>query len=352
MLFRSYILFSYAINNFEDMTLLKKWIIFFLKGFVGIYLLLLILKAYKYTFMEMICFLQVIIFIHAIFMLIYFFNADFKEWTLHFIPQSGGNIDHVTSYRSRGIVGSSGATLSLFQSFGLLFTIYLVSEKKLNRYLLNYFLISFIIILGSIVVSGRTGLLILPMILLYTFLLYFKDLESSKKSIKFLVLVLVLVSSILIFSIYLLNIQLIELNSISFLKDWLGNEIKINNGEVQVLTLTILSNHWLFPNELFSWFFGKTATWEIHRIKTDIGYLRVLNALGIFGFILFYGFIIWIFNKTIKSLNDYRNKILILVLAIFLLITEYKEPFLFKVELNMMILILYFSTIFLKEKID
>ena len=188
-----YILFSYAINNFEDMTLLKKWIIFFLKGFVGIYLLLLILKAYKYTFMEMICFLQVIIFIHAIFMLIYFFNADFKEWTLHFIPQSGGNIDHVTSYRSRGIVGSSGATLSLFQSFGLLFTIYLVSEKKLNRYLLNYFLISFIIILGSIVVSGRTGLLILPMILLYTFLLYFKDLESSKKSIKFLVLVLVLV---------------------------------------------------------------------------------------------------------------------------------------------------------------
>ena len=90
----------------------------------------------------------------------------------------------------------------------------------------------------------------------------------------------------------------------------------------------------------------------IDRIKTDIGYFRVLNALGILGFIFLYGFILWIFIETIKNLSDYRNKILVLVLCIFLLITEYKEPFLFKVELNMMILILYISTILLKEKIE
>lgn len=347
----AYILFNYYINNFEDITLVKKWIIFLLKSFIGVYLLLLILKAYKYSFMEMIYFLQIIIFIHASLMLIYFFNVDFKEWTLNFIPQTGGNIDHITSYRSRGIVSSSGATLSLFQSFGLLFTVYLVSKEKLNWYLTNYFLISFIIILGSIVVSGRTGLVILPIILLYIILLYFKDLESSKKSIKFLLLLLLLFT-MFISLIYLLNIKIVTLDSILFLKDWIGSEIKINNGEIQVSTLTILSNHWLFPNEPFSWFFGKTVTWEIDRIKTDIGYLRVLNALGILGFIFLYGFILWIFIETIKNLSDYRNKILVLVLCIFLLITEYKEPFLFKVELNMMILILYISTILLKEKIE
>ena len=346
-----YLLFNYSINGFEDNTLVKTWIVFLIKSFIGVYLLVLILKVEKYSFNELVLLLQIAIFIHATLMLIYFFNADFKEWTLEYIPQGGSNINHANTYRSRGIVSSSGATLALFQSFGLLFTTFLLTIDKLNSKKVLYYGISFIVILGSIVVSGRTGLLMLPMIFLYIILLYIKDKESSKVLIKFFVILGFLLLLIGL-GYYYNNIEKFSQGEISSLMNWFSREVIIKDGSIEILTLNILSKQWLFPSDLFSWILGDTSTWTVSRIKTDIGYLRTLNALGVVGSLIFYGFFVWVFKNAIKNLHDNRNKMMVLVLGIFLFITEYKEPFFGKVMISSMITLLYFSTILLKEKCE
>jgi len=281
-------------------------------------------------------------------MLVYFFNIDFKEWTLEYIPQSGGNIDHAKSFRSRGIVGSSGATLALFQSFGLLFTTYLISIDKLNIKKIFYYSMSFIIIVGAIIVSGRTGLVMIPMLFLYTFLLYLKDKKSSKILIKSIVILSLLAISLVVFYFY--KMDLFSNNNMLFLKSWFSNEVKIIDGKIEIYTLNVLAQQWLFPKDLFSFIFGDTTTWHVSRIKTDIGYLRVLNALGIIGCIVLYSFFLFIFISMAKRLKDQRNKAMIITLGVFLFIAEYKEPFFLKVVVTSLVMLLYFSSILLKEK--
>ena len=343
-----YLLFNFSIYGFEDIILIKKWIIFLIKSYIGIYLLSLILKDNNYSFTSMIKLLQFIIFIHACLMLLYFFNIDFKEWTLQYIPQSGGNIDHAKSFRSRGIVSSSGATLALLQSFGLLFTTYLITTDRLNLKKVLYYGLSFITIIGSIIVSGRTGLVMFPMLFLYTFLLYIKDKESSKILIKSIIILSLMVVSLLMFYIYKMDV--FSNDNMMFLKNWFSNEVKIIDGKIEVYTLNVLAKQWLFPQDLFSFIFGDTATWNVARIKTDIGYLRVLNALGIVGCIILYSFFLFIFVSMAKRLKDQRNKAMIITLGVFLFIAEYKEPFFLKVMISSLVMLLYFSSILLKEK--
>ena len=138
-----------------------------------------------------------------------------------------------------------------------------------------------------------------------------------------------------------LNLFSIDLTKFNTVLNWVTNEINFKNGSVEVKTLTILSSHWFIPDDIKTLLFGNPSSFDEERISSDIGFIRILYGFGLIGSIIFYGFFIYIFLKMIKKLNKIEEKLIIIILAILFIITEIKEPFLFKVSINSFILLLF-----------
>jgi len=88
--------------------------------------------------------------------------------------------------------------------------------------------------------------------------------------------------------------------------------------------------------------FGDPATWDLHRVPSDIGPIRLLFGSGVLGTVLFYMSFIVLFFSLVQSIDGYREKLFLGLLCVFLLVTEFKEPFLMKVNVNSYLFILFF----------
>ena len=97
----------------------------------------------------------------------------------------------------------------------------------------------------------------------------------------------------------------------------------------------------LSVEDIKTFLFGNPSSFDEERISSDIGFIRILYGFGIIGSILFYGFFIFVFLKMIQKLEKIEEKLIIIIFAILLFITEIKEPFLFKVSINSFILLLF-----------
>ena len=337
-----WIVISYCFNGFEDPYMIKKITILFVKSILCSLIFVYIFLKFDISFKNLILYLQIIIFIQALFVILYFFSLDFKNWTLDFIPASG-NLDPRVDFRSRGLMNGASATGALMISLGLISTAYLVVVSELKKFNFFYLSISFLLILTAIFFIGRTGFLIVPFVGLYLLVLfiYKKEFRNNIKIFTTYLFGYLIIGLIFLLILSYLNLFSIDLTKFNTVLNWVTNEINFKNGSVEVKTLTILSSHWFIPDDIKTLLFGNPSSFDEERISSDIGFIRILYGFGLIGSIIFYGFFIYIFLKMIKKLNKIEEKLIIIILAILFIITEIKEPFLFKVSINSFILLLY-----------
>lgn len=337
-----WIVISYGFNGFEDPYMIKKIIILFIKSILCSLIFVYIFLKFNISFKNLILYLQIIIFIQALFVIFYFFNIDFKNWTLDFIPASG-NLDPRLDFRSRGLMNGASATGSLMMSFGLIFTAYLAVVSEVKKRYFFYFSISFSLILISIFFIGRTGFLIVPFVGFYFLFIYIykKEFRNNIKIFVGYIFTYLSIGFVFLSILMYLNLLSIDLTKFNTVLNWVTNEINFQNGSMEIKTLTILSSHWFVPDDIKTFLFGNPSSFDEERILSDIGFVRILYGFGIIGSILFYGFFIFVFLKMIQKLEKIEEKLIIIIFAILLFITEIKEPFLFKVSINSFILLLF-----------
>ena len=337
-----WIVISYGFNGFEDPYMIKKIIILFIKSILCSLIFVYIFLKFNISFKNLILYLQIIIFIQALFVIFYFFNIDFKNWTLDFIPASG-NLDPRLDFRSRGLMNGASATGSLMMSFGLIFTAYLAVVSEVKKRYFFYFSISFSLILISIFFIGRTGFLIVPFVGFYFLFIYIykKEFRTNIKIFVGYIFTYLVIGFVFLSILMYLNLLSIDLTKFNTVLNWVTNEINFQNGSMEIKTLTILSSHWFVPDDIKTFLFGNPSSFDEERILSDIGFIRILYGFGIIGSILFYGFFIFVFLKMIQKLEKIEEKLIIIIFAILLFITEIKEPFLFKVSINSFILLLF-----------
>lgn len=337
-----WIVISYGFNGFEDPYMIKKIIILFIKSILCSLIFVYIFLKFNISFKNLILYLQIIIFIQALFVIFYFFNIDFKNWTLDFIPASG-NLDPRLDFRSRGLMNGASATGSLMMSFGLIFTAYLAVVSEVKKRYFFYFSISFSLILISIFFIGRTGFLIVPFVGFYFLFIYIykKEFRNNIKIFVGYIFTYLSIGFVFLSILMYLNLLSIDLTKFNTVLNWVTNEINFQNGSMEIKTLTILSSHWFVPDDIKTFLFGNPSSFDEERILSDIGFIRILYGFGIIGSILFYGFFIFVFLKMIQKLEKIEEKLIIIIFAILLFITEIKEPFLFKVSINSFILLLF-----------
>ena len=209
-----WIVISYCFNGFEDPYMIKKITILFVKSILCSLIFVYIFLKFDISFKNLILYLQIIIFIQALFVILYFFSLDFKNWTLDFIPASG-NLDPRVDFRSRGLMNGASATGALMISLGLISTAYLVVVSELKKFNFFYLSISFLLILTAIFFIGRTGFLIVPFVGLYLLVLFIYK-KEFRNNIK--IFTTYLFGYLIIGLIFLLILSYLNLFSIDLTK--------------------------------------------------------------------------------------------------------------------------------------
>ena len=347
-----------ALYNFSDISVLFSIALLFFSAFLGGLFFALILKKMEFKFYQVIQVVQLVIVFQAFFIVLYFISWDFREFTFAYIPETG-RIDHRENlFRSRGLTGGASATLSLKQSLGLLFTIYLISGVRWRSKQFVYLLLSFGLIFWSVILTGRTGLLMIPIVFLYVLVLLLLRQKLSKNLI-FFVLGLPVIS-FLSFAFLRLGYEYIlggfttpwSEDGFDLLIRWVSSEFINSEGLIRSRTAqALMSSHWFLPEDGLVLFFGDPTTWLVNRIPSDIGIVRLWHSVGLIGMLLIYCLFALVFLISILKARGIEARVFLFMLAFFLFATEMKEPFLTNVSVNSFF-IMIFCYLVIYDRVD
>ena len=251
-------------------------------------------------------------------------------------PLEGGSINYAQGYRLRGLATSGGAGLSISVPVALVLSFYLFERKILSFVLL---LPVVAILLFSVQVIGRTGLILAAVPLITYTILAFK----RKRTVYALVKVSVLLPVILLSSILLYRFVVdyyTDAFGESFVHYAFGFLLKGMEGIKEEGTTGMVAEFLtVLPLELpqalvgYGFYGGSEFTpW------TDSGFSRMFLSVGFVFGLLFYAIIYRIYFCALRG-NEFLLGTSILILAI----AELKEPLLFSgVASRMFIFILIF----------
>ena len=330
-----------GIHQLKDIVIFSNAVLLIFHAFLGGMFFAILFKKNNQSFQKIIFFLQLVITIQALFILVYFISWEFREFTFKYIPETG-NIDHrQTLYRSRGLTHSSGATLSVLQSIGLLFTAYLLATLKYTKKRMGYLLFSFGLLVISLILTARTGLLMVPVALGYLFCGIILKKKVPKNILYFYILApIVLLITILLFRHIYFIVDPEGARTYERLISWYIKEFYAD-GQFQSRTVNILYDHWFLPENTSTMLFGDPTTWSINRISSDIGIVRRFHGTGIIGLVVFYCLYIAVFCYMIMKSKYLLDKLLFVFLGLFLLIVEAKEPIISHLSISAIYLMLF-----------
>ncbi|MFV7790548.1 hypothetical protein ACNO6Z_06770 [Aliarcobacter lanthieri] len=290
--------------------------------------------------------------IHSIIMMLSFFIPTFREilYSFIFLGENGKEFVELNQ-RSPGLTSSGGDSLSVFQStafvFGIYYVIYYIKEISLLRLVIH--LCFFVLLLFSILLSARTGLilLILGISLLLTFklcsfLYTFRFIKSTvKKSIVILLLMTIFI--VLIYNIF------IDSDYTRFTKR--AFEIFTTyeqRGNLGTTSTDKLREMYFLPNNERQLIygngnFGRDTSLEL--IESDVGYVRILFGSGAIGMVLFYLPIILIYLVLIKTTIKQNLFLPFTYVILMILVVNFKVLHLYSLNFGFKIFILLTSII-------
>jgi len=296
--------------------------------------------------LDQLFFLLLIIFgIQGFLIFLNFIIPPYRELMFILMPP-GGNIDQdnfTSAFRTRGLMQSSGATVSSFISIGLLIGAYFLTSFNLSKKDKRVVLFCLPLILVGIVFTGRTGFIMVPL----AFFLYYVLLLINKKfTLKSLLPILLfplgsvgiyLLLRVLYLAFFPDGAPLIDLWERWAFESFLEN-FKSNSGKTS--TLDKLQSYFFVPESDSHFLFGDPTSWGV--IRTDLGYIRMLFAVGIIGSILFYGGFLQLFTHLVRHGRSITQQALVLAILIWILIVEYKEPMFLHNYFNTTIMLMVF----------
>jgi hypothetical protein len=345
ILYMSYLYWVFLISGLSgmaDISVLTSSVLFFLQSLLAGLFFSYFFHRFKLSFRDVILLVHVVIVLQAVFILVYFISWDFKQFIFTYLPDAG-NIDYLkTLYRARGLSQITEATLSVVQSIGLLFTAYLVATVKYRSKQFLYLAFSFGLLVISIVLTGRTGLLMIPAVLAYIMILLVQRTKIPKNIIYFslLVPVTIIIAYFLFRFVYSSATGAGDTDVFDRLLSWYAKEFYAG-GELQSRTTAALMEHWFVPEDPGVFYFGDPSTWLVNRISSDVGVIRRWHSVGLVGTLLFYSMYWSIFVYMIFKCRGSAGKVMLFFLGVFLFLAETKEPFTDKIAITGFYMLLF-----------
>jgi hypothetical protein len=165
------------------------------------YFLAIYLYKKKYDFYDILKAIYFIIIVHSIIIIVQFFNLEFRDFIYAYTTTGEFRSTFEYDFRMGGLSGGSGgAVLATVQSLGIIFLPFLfkLTTKKSSKIL---FFIGSIIILISIILTGRSGIYCIILFLPLSLYLIHGAVKTFKYSL--------IIFSIIIFTFLFIN-QLLQ----------------------------------------------------------------------------------------------------------------------------------------------
>lgn len=291
-----------------------------------------------------------VISIHACIMTLQLIFPEFKDFVYDYTSTGVFRSSYDYDFRMGGLSGGSGsAVLSAVQSIGVLLSPYVIKGKEKKTKILLFLML--LLIITSILISGRTGiwiiLMFLPLILIFS--TNSKDIKIGRILVKVLTIFVSIALIIVLFD-YIEPQSPLYYAFRRSLDTFLAFK---QEGTFEDSTFTILLSHLKLPTETSVWLFGDGAhltNIQFNRIlDADNGYIRDLWSYGIFGISIVLFPAIYILLKCIP-IKENRNKYLVIILTCVMLIMHAKEQFVY-VRMFLSIYSLIVFSVFYKVKI-
>ena len=222
----------------------------------------------------------------------------------HVADYVNANSPFLEGYRICGLTYGLSQT-SLLQLFGLILTPFLLSSsKKISQKV--FILISFPLTLVSSILCGRSGLFICIVLLpLYIIIRLYTSNFSKKNIFSFLKTISVcLITFAIISVVFYYNLpQKFRTNNLNQCQEIIKT-FKLNS----IILQELIPMHFL-PKDANTFLFGKGnyGRTKTFYLKSDVGWVRIIYAIGFIGlYLMIYPFV-WGIVSSFKSDNHFRE---------------------------------------------
>jgi hypothetical protein len=330
----------------EDTNLIVNGALLLLQVFPGALLLGRAFARRPLEFRDLIFVLQMIMAVQAVFILLSFLSSEFKELTVNLLHVNEDDVEAFQPFRVRGLTHSTGAKLSGFQAIGILFSAYLLLGARSLREV-SYLTVSITVLMGSILLTGRTGFLILPLAAMFVALYV-----AVRRRLPFAVFGAAVLGPLCIVGGFLglKYIYLADANSavssevFERLIRWVVKEFARYGQGSAVGSSTVadlLQNHWFAPDAAGTLLFGDPKTWALRRIHSDVGPVRMVFGTGIVGVSLLYAAFVATWIAVLRRARAFADRLLLVSLLVWLVLLELKEPILTDVRFMSLVALLF-----------
>jgi hypothetical protein len=328
--------FSYSsiivmVNGFKDMQILGYMTYGFLITFSAFFIVGLY-KANYNDFKNVIC--RHIFYAgggHSVFMLLVFFSRDFSEIFYSILSLSEKGLEHLDwGLRTTGLTTSGGAALSVVQASTFLcglFGFFSASHSKLNNKEMFKLVLGAGLILLSIFISARSGIVVIFVFTFFMFLMYFLGKKYVFAYIKLEIKLLTILGVIAVFLLLIGGYEVFSRNL-----NWIFEVFNNYSDTGRFYTKSsdsIISRMYFLPNDMQTVIFGNSNLGrgdEFEYLSSDVGYVRLIHAVGIVGTLILFLPNIYILIQGLKLKNG-KQGLLLVGLVLIQFTVNFKELF-------------------------
>ena len=333
-----YSAFSNIINLTRDYTFIYTYVLFILEYSLGCFVFIFFFKQLEGETKKDSLFIYfdaliIIGLIQSVLIYLMLFVPSFRELSFSLINDES-RLDLSEKYggfRGLGYASSVTYDFSVFQSLLLMIIPFATqtanSSKKFILYGIAYFLI-----LGTVFISGRSGLLGFVLSILIYFYSSFKinsnSISINNNFFRILKVVGFVLIILVIYYVYFIPLETkfyIEDTIVPFAFEFIINFI--DSGQASTKSSDILFNMY-FPIDNSTLFWGdgyyESPSGRGFYMATDAGYMRQVLYYGVFGSALLYGLYLLMLKNVFNSRYATEFKALFLLIIAYMFIVQYK----------------------------
>jgi len=278
-----------------------------------------------------------VIVFHGMIIILQFFYPSFRDLT-YLVLKDFKVLAYNKQFRMPGLAGAGGAQVSAVQGLGFFIGVHLVIVKK--KYF--PFVVGNILLVVSLVLTGRTGFVLVGISGIYVFFTAFlklrKGLHCLRGRLSGRTVLITIVLIIMIFGLVPFLSFVYEKNE--FYRIAMNRTFETyltyqTTGHLSDRTIYALSKMFIFPSDVWIFILGNARLYNntTGAYASDLGYIRLLWGYGLIGlighvcFFLLMGF--YILKPRVRQVMGIQNIIFAVFFLASIFILNIKEVFFF-----------------------